>query len=285
MSDLENFISSDTRVCLYPANAFKNTQMMRQTQLKHIFINHGESDKIVNQSRFVRAYDKLYLAGPMAKDRLLQSGVNIGVDQVAYVGRPQTSIFIKPAAAKTMNILYAPTWEGFDKQSNYSSVGMALEIVKAIRDETQYKCLFKPHPLTGTVSRELGIELKAIEKYLDQESGAFIRSGNILESMNDCDLLITDISSVMNDFLCTRKPYIVVNPSNMEPELFCERYPTVKGAYILNDADGLSELIREIADSDPKRFDRERVTSYSLGENLLSSLQRFELELEKDCIN
>lgn len=284
MGDLENFISSKSRVCLYPANAFKNTQMMRQIQLRHIFINHGESDKIVNQSRFIRAYDKLYLAGPMAYDRLVGSGVLMEKGRVAYVGRPQTSIFIEPIERETMTILYAPTWEGFDKQSNYSSVGMALKIIKAITNETEYRCVFKPHPLTGTISRKLEKELDVIEKYLLQEKGEFVHSGNILELMNDCDLLITDISSVMNDFLCTGKPYIVTNPSHIAKNVFCETFPTAQGAYILNNANELSGLIREIADSDPKSEERSQIMRYSLGENPLGALQRFESELNKDCL-
>ncbi len=285
LEDIGNFITSDTKVCLYPANAFKNTQMMRRAEMEHIFINHGESDKIVNVSRLIRAYSKLYLAGPMAKDRLQAAGISLGKDQYTYVGRPQTSIFLEKSNEKTHTILYAPTWEGFDSMSNYNSVDtLALDIIKEIIDQSEYDIIFKPHPLTGTVKSGLRNKLTEIQKFLNESGrGQYVIEGNILEVMNQCDLLVTDISSVMNDFLETKKPYIVTNPSGVPLPSFEVQFLTVKGGYILNKSDEILNILRTISQNDPKKTERERIRKYSLGDFTSSALEKFKIEIDKDC--
>ena len=285
MTDNESFLTPATKVCLYPANGKKNSQMMRRTELVHIFINHGESDKIVNVSRFVKAYDKLYLAGPMARDRLREAGIALGDDQYTYVGRPQTSIFIRPSTNKTSNILYAPTWEGFDEQANYTSVGeMALGIVNNIISGSDFNIVFKPHPLTGIKRPELKQKLREIEDILKKTGrGEYVTEGDIVPMMNECDLMITDISSVMNDFLETGKPFVVTNPLN-EPQIsFIEQYKTTKAAYIIANGEEINDILQLIDSSDPKQAERQEVRKYSLGDFDCSSFEKFQLELDKDC--
>jgi len=287
LEDIEQFITSNTKICLYPANAYKNTQMMRRAELAHIFINHGESDKIVNVSRLVGAYTKLYLAGPMAKDRLTSAGISIGKNQFTYVGRPQTSIFLTTSPKKTGNILYAPTWEGFDAMSNYNSVAkLAFDIIQEIVNHTEYDILFKPHPLTGTVRSDLRNKLADIQSLLLKTGrGCYIREENILEVMNRSDVLITDISSVMNDFLATEKPYIVTNPSAIPTTSFENQFPTTRGGYILHNATEITAILDDIILKDPKKHEREQMKKYSLGDFQCSALDKFKNEISADYEN
>ncbi len=285
MADIEFFLTKETRLCLYPANAFKNTQMMRRAELKHIFINHGESDKVVNVSRLLGAYTKLYLAGPMARDRLLAAGIQLREDQYTYVGRPQTSIMLEPLTEQTSTVLYAPTWEGFDAMSNYSSVdSMALDIIRHVVESTGMKILFKPHPLTGTVKPGLQERLDEISVYLQKSGGGeYITDCDILRLMNRCDVMITDISSVMNDFLGTGRPYVVTNPTCVPRHAFEKQFPTVQGGYVIADSFEIVSVLEQINTTDPKKGDRERVRKYSLGDFPCSSLEKFQREIDADC--
>ena len=63
---LYNTMGGSLRVVLYPGNSRKCVESFRHSQLQHFFINHGESDKSVNQSKLLMAYDKLLVAGPLA---------------------------------------------------------------------------------------------------------------------------------------------------------------------------------------------------------------------------
>jgi hypothetical protein len=105
-------------VFLYPANSRENATSLRHREMQHYFINHGESDKVVNQSKFLMAYDKLLVAGPMAKSRLEMAGLPLRDNQVEFVGRPQLEIFLEKNCqfGPVRNVLYAPTWDGFVKE-------------------------------------------------------------------------------------------------------------------------------------------------------------------------
>ena len=52
--------------------------------------------------------------------------------------------------------------------------------------------------------------------------------------------MITDISSVVADFIASGKPYMVTNVSGMPERLFRERYPSSEAAYLLGE--DLAEL-------------------------------------------
>src|SRR5690554_3472177 len=95
MAHVEKVLLSGVRTVLYPANTMHNVQALRQFQLNHFFINHGESDKAVNQSKLLQAYDKLLVAGPLAHRRLLQAGLALRDGQVEYVGRPQAELMLE----------------------------------------------------------------------------------------------------------------------------------------------------------------------------------------------
>ena len=55
LRDVELLEEGGVRVILYPANPQKNVQALRLHRLSHYCINHGESDKVVNQSKFLMA--------------------------------------------------------------------------------------------------------------------------------------------------------------------------------------------------------------------------------------
>ena len=101
--------------------------------------------------------------------------------------------------------------------------------------------------------------------------------------MNECDILITDISSVMNDFLATGKPYIVTNPLGIDQSTFETQFLTVQGGYILDKASEIQDLLSAIDSTDPKKDDRERVKKYSLGDFNCSDLEKFKSEIAVDC--
>ncbi|GAA2867842.1 hypothetical protein GCM10020220_066530 [Nonomuraea rubra] len=51
---------------------------------------------------------------------------------------------------------------------------------------------------------------------------------HLYDCFNDCDLLISDISSVVADFLASEKPYAVTNVAGLPERAFHERYPSTE---------------------------------------------------------
>lgn len=61
---------------------------------------------------------------------------------------------------------------------------------------------------------------------------------------NRADLLISDVSSVVSDFLASGKPYAVANTSGLPQDAFRETFPTVRAATVLApDASGVPGLL------------------------------------------
>ncbi|WP_306970811.1 hypothetical protein [Streptomyces afghaniensis] len=64
---------------------------------------------------------------------------------------------------------------------------------------------------------------------------------------NVADLLISDVSSVISDFLASEKPYAVANTSGLPEEAFRTAFPTVAAATVLTpDAAGVPSLLETV---------------------------------------
>ncbi|MBP2402846.1 hypothetical protein [Streptomyces syringium] len=64
---------------------------------------------------------------------------------------------------------------------------------------------------------------------------------------NESDLLISDVSSVVSDYLISEKPYAVANTSGMTEEEFRAGFPTVSAATILSpEAEGVRALLAAV---------------------------------------
>lgn len=275
MRDLEHLSTCGTQTLLYPGNAQKNIHSLRLYRLNHYFINHGESDKIVNQTKFLMAYDKLLVAGPLAEERMKQAGLPLRPGQVVHVGRPTVELLLKktyghPRAIK--RVLYAPTWEGFAEEANYTSVTkLGLEMLQALtclKDTLQlpFSITFKPHPFTGSQNPATRRALKAITSYCKAAGiGLLAGTDSIYPAMNDADLLITDISSTINDFLYTEKPIVLTDPKRLGEEAMIQAFPSSRATYLLGSASQLPALLEHIITTDSKHSLRLETALHTLG--------------------
>ena len=90
-NDLETYMGSvDPRVVFYVNHWARNFQVMRYSRAMHVFISHGESEKVYMASGQLRAYDFAFIAGQAAHDRLLAALPNYDpTDRTRQIGRPQ----------------------------------------------------------------------------------------------------------------------------------------------------------------------------------------------------
>ncbi|MGP3968970.1 hypothetical protein [Streptomyces sp. 6N223] len=101
---------------------------------------------------------------------------------------------------------------------------------------------------------------------------------DIYSCFNQADLLISDVSSVVSDFLASAKPYAVANTSGWPEAEFKEANPTVRAATILTpDAAGIPALLGAVVDPSLDTLVRERaeLKEYLLGPEEPPSLVRF----------
>jgi hypothetical protein len=361
---LMNMDLSDVRVALYAANVGKNIHLLRVPTMKHVFIGHGDSDKLASVNPFSKVYDEVWTAGRAGRDRYAIADVGVRDDDIVEVGRPQLAPiqgWRGVPDGRVPTVLYAPTWEGWDGNPGNTSIVLAGENIvnRLVQADPPVRVLYKPHPFTGTVSKEAGAahqrivalvekaaaeraadarftadaaaqaaakaELARIEARLAELSGTGTDRGDEAEASRDgvvdlkkheevaqlrgewndaywrsfgshehrvisgaeprlfdcfnvADAMVSDISSVVSDFLASGKPYAVTDSAELGVEEFKRQNTAVRAATILsNSAVELGELLSAVRDlaADPLAEDRKELKEYLLGPDEPASIVQF----------
>ncbi|MFC4011581.1 CDP-glycerol glycerophosphotransferase family protein [Nonomuraea purpurea] len=292
------------KLCLYVSNVGRNVHMLRIPTLRSAFLNHGDSDKEASFNPFSRVYDEVWVAGPAGRDRYRRAKVGVRDENIHEVGRPQLEgISTQGPRLPYRTVLYAPTWEGWsDDLFHTSLITMGPRIVRALLDHRPaLRVIYKPHPLTGTrdksalrahrriVSMIEAVELarsKARHPSSAPAETACVRhlivtgrEPHLYDCFNECDLLISDISSVVADFLASEKPYAVTNVSGMAERAFHERYPSTEAGVLLGE--DLAGLAAFLDGEDTLARARIKLRSYLFGPEYPDALTRFDANIER----
>jgi CDP-glycerol glycerophosphotransferase (TagB/SpsB family) len=196
---------SKFKAIIYVNNSYQNFQTLSYQEAVHIHVNHGESDKISMVSNQAKAYDRVFVAGPAAKDRYLRAVAWIDQNKLITVGRPQLDLGQTPIRAhpKLKTITYAPTWEGEDEANNYTSMDLfGKKIIDAALNQSNSRTIYKPHPrILSSKDPEVVAAHKYIISRLSKAPHQVLLEGDVIEVLLGTDLLISDISSVTLDYL------------------------------------------------------------------------------------
>ena len=286
IDDVFRVFETGVRCVLYPANGQKNAPAFRYSQATHCFINHGESDKGVNASKFLMAYDKLFLAGKTSLERMLVAGLPVRDDQVKFVGRPQLELSLeKRSRTDIKKILYAPTWEGFVESEDYTSVDtVGLQVIKNLHKTGKYEIVFRPHPFTGRRRKDASKSLQQIVDFCNSSGIRVSRNDDetIYQAMNDCDLMLSDVSSTLVDFLFTEKP-MVLCMGRQPDEARQQEMASLNAAYKLKESADVARLVEAIAQQDSLRSVRQKTTEDYIANMGIGSFDRF-AEAVHECV-
>lgn len=273
-TDVESVAVDSVRVALYPTNVVKNNHLLRVPGVRHCFIGHGDSDKAGSYSPVSRVYDEIWVAGPAGAERYAAVGEGVRPDQIVQVGRPTLAHVHRAAPIDDRSgprtVLYAPTWEGFYAESDYSSLlTMGERIVDGLL-AAGTRVVFKPHPATGEREVRARAVADAIARRLrNAGSGHRVIAADgppVDEVFDAVDLLVTDVSSVITDFLAAAKPYVVTNPRGLSPAAFATAFPASDGGYLLDPGClDLPSLIASANGPDPLGPRRRALAEYLLG--------------------
>ncbi|MDJ0466814.1 hypothetical protein [Streptomyces sp. H27-C3] len=368
---LMNMDLSTVRVSLYAANVGKNIHMLRIPTMKHVFIGHGDSDKVASINPFSKVYDEVWSAGRAGRDRYALADVGVRDEDIAEVGRPQLAPiepWIGGPRRPVPTVLYAPTWEGWDDNPGNTSILLAGENIvrRLLEAEKPVRVVYKPHPFTGTRSPQAKAvharitamvetaaagrltdarwakeratlepeqtaaraELARIESCLGELVGkgkganrkdeaelsrdaladpareaelaklkgewnaAYWRSfgwwehrvvtgsePHLYDCFNEADGMVSDISSVVSDFIASGKPYAVTDSAELGVEEFKQQNTAVRAAVVLsNSAVQLDELLGAVTGgtgADPLADARLELKAYLLGPDEPASIVQF----------
>jgi hypothetical protein len=281
LEDLDPIVCPSLKAVFYANTAVRNSHMIRFPHLTHIQLNHGDSDKIASVSPTFRQYDKNFVAGQAAIDRFAKHGVLTRADQFEIVGRPQLEDVARArgpiAEIEHPVVLYSPTWSGFYEDSDYSSLPAGPAIVTALL-ERGCTVVFRPHPY----SRRHKANGEACDRILElleadaKETGrphVFGPAAETEMSVADCfnasDAMVSDVSSLVSDFLSSNKPFAMAAVS-AHGDAFVEEFPLAEAAYVFDMVDGaaigLDDVLTDMLGPDSKAENRKSLRSYYLSE-------------------
>jgi len=232
VTDLEEFVhTQDVRIVFYVNQNAKNFQMFRYGRMWHVFINHGESDKMYMTTNQFKAYDFSFVAGDAAIDRLSHKlwDFDLAARAIA-IGRPQADHFageLPYTADERTVVLYAPTWEGDRDAAAYGSIAShGVTLVRELLATGRHRVIYRPHPRSGVVDSEYGAANRAIIDAIARANAADPAAQHIFDDgpslgwqLAAADVAITDISAMVYDRLATGKPLIVTRPVSASAEV------------------------------------------------------------------
>jgi hypothetical protein len=227
--DVEQVLAEqDVRIVLYVNQNARNFQMFRYGHRWHVFINHGESDKMYMTTNQFKAYDYAFIAGDAARARLSRTLWDFDLDRRTFsIGRPQADHYsgtlpFTPDDRRV--VLYAPTWEGDRPSAHYGSVlthGEAL--VSALLKTGRHRVIYRPHPRSGVVDPAYGAANARIIAALAAANAADPAAQHVHDTgpelgwqLAAADLAVVDISAMVYDRLAAGRPLLITRP--VDPE-------------------------------------------------------------------
>lgn len=273
----EELTRPSVRLAFYLANAGKNVHLLREARLKHVFLNHGDSDKSTSANPVARVYDEVWVAGEAAVERYEAAGIHMPRKQYAIVGRPQVEpLRVGPLhTGAPFTVLYAPTFEGYYEESNYSSLErMGPQMIERIL--AQYpgvRVIFKPHPASGVQRPGMAEARVAIVELLAKTPGNHLYVGpdselTLYECFDMADAMISDISSVVTDFLYTERPLVTTNPRRLSHDRFFHTFPTQRASYVMERSlENFTQVMDDVLGPDSHHAQRLGMKRWVLGDH------------------
>ena len=263
---------SKFKAIIYVNNSYQNFQTLSYQEAVHIHVNHGESDKISMVSNQAKAYDRVFVAGPAAKDRYLKAVAWIDKNKLITVGRPQLDLGQTPLPAhpKLKTITYAPTWEGEDEANNYTSMDLyGKKIIDAALSQSDCRTIYKPHPrILTSKDPEVVSAHKYIVSRLNKTPHQVLLEGDVIEVLLGTDLLISDISSVTLDYLYLKPEGAIFLSDRRTDFAALESESPVASAATIIDGESVDEVstrLKKTLEKDDLAAKRAEVCRYYFG--------------------
>ncbi|MFI7606189.1 CDP-glycerol glycerophosphotransferase family protein [Micromonospora sp. NPDC049366] len=260
---MDEVLVPSLKVAFYVNHGAKNSHCIRFTQLTHVQLHHGDSDKAPSANPVSGIFDRIFVAGQAAIDRYARAGVSIPAEKFVVVGRPQVeSIDVRPEplpADAPRTVLYTPTWTGHHADADYCSLPVAEPLLRRLLDRGA-TVILRAHPYTTqnpASARQLGrlTELLAADRARTGRphlwGAAASRDLSLVECVNRSDALVSDVSGVISDYLYSGKPFAVTDMAD-EGDRFRELFPLAGAGYVLRrDMANVDDVLDRLLGDDP----------------------------------
>jgi hypothetical protein len=231
----------------------------------------GEVDEIVHPEPFFRAASLVFAENPVARHRLIErfkscvwfreeafvlSG-SPKLDGIVAEEEPHATPWKRGPTSESKRILWTPRWWTNDGSCHFFDYGTYFSDFCARHDDVDF--VFRPHPLSiqnFLNSGELtGADVELMElSYERSPNMAIDKGGDYQGAFLTSDVLVSDISSMMIEYLVTGKPIVYTH----RIDLFNDLGRTLsEGFYWVRNSEELTATLEMlIAGNDPLREKR-----------------------------
>ena len=223
-----------------------------------IFHEHGTSDKKYSSGRTIGGqklakYDYIFLSGPKNKERFTDIDLDIPDKKMVEIGglrfddfvngeidrdRQIKRLGIKDTSRK--NILYAPTWRFGKGTLRQYAFKFANEITK------EHNLIIRPHFHDKRYADwvHLVSKLKGIKHLYFSNPSNLIKSDTFFDFAVS-DLMISDVSSVIYEYLITLKPMIIIQNDFKKRHTMPDNMDIMKHTDIYDGSQDILAMINE----------------------------------------
>ncbi|MFV0374961.1 CDP-glycerol glycerophosphotransferase family protein [Microbacterium sp.] len=274
-NDIDRTVVPSLRTVFYVNTALRNAHYLRFNELHAVQLNHGDSDKPASATRQFRAFDVNFVAGQAAVDRFAHYGIAMPRELLRVVGRPQVEpIRSAGPIGDVPTVLYAPTWGGYFADSDLSSLPIGMLVIDALLARG-CRVVFRPHAFTDRHEHHAEMADRIRERLREDASatgrehvfGAAAETEmTIFDCFNGSDAMISDVSSIVTDYLFSEKPLAMV-AVNTPAARFRESYPVAAAAYVIDaESPDVTTVLDQMLGDDPLRPVRASSRAYYLGD-------------------
>jgi len=170
--NLRDIPSVENKIWFYTHNSMFNFAVINKNLYsKHVWIGHGDSEKIAYYKKMIRVFDYILVTGDLAIERFIKHDIFRKEELYKFIKIGKGALCsVLPTSNKNGSkaILFATTWEGAMEEENYSTLHLHNENAAFMQKISTLLAIeiivIKLHPNTGIRDSKL-IEqtLKSIE--------------------------------------------------------------------------------------------------------------------------
>ena len=155
--NLRDIPSVENKIWFYTHNSMYNFSVINKNLYsKHVWIGHGDSEKIAYYKKMIRVFDYILVTGDLAIERFIKHEIFRKEELYKFIKIGKGALC---SVLSTSNkngkkaILFATTWEGAMEEENYSTLHLHnenAEFIKKISTLSKIEIIvIKLHPNTG----------------------------------------------------------------------------------------------------------------------------------------
>ncbi len=250
---------------------------------KAVEIFHGGlSDKNYVESVKVIVYDLVLFPGEKTKDKVARSGYLRYIPEWKIIGYPKFDPLLKMESVvkpifknNRKTILYAPTWISqnvnlkmikFSQHGESSLELWGLEIIKALHKD--YNLIIKYHSRIYRKPGDIYEQIDDLIRDLKAEDHVkIVIDDNILSSMQQSDLMISDISTACYEWFHFDLPVIFANPApafyRVSEDIGSNTYAWQAGD-VINHQEDILAMVKKNIEKDSYKEIRNQIFKYTV---------------------